>query len=422
MTNLDRTSDNVRKCLRPSQILKSNKIVCSIINCLETQFISPFSEDFDQQRLYNLVSGEPVSKSIAESMTMIEEMGQSLVTNFHERMVSDKAGAFFDPIKKNKVMTFASSEKKSVLKSASYEEVRIEKDVLGTLLADSTKTGGVIDIDKVLTYPLSPLCAPLSTADGNRRKTKKSDLLSIIDPLEVNPEETRMMCETYMLDLAVYTRSDIKQCSTVRDITLKLIRSVPLTYDTLYVVCDKYEETSIKTGERQSRNKDGGEIVILKSPDMKVPFDIKSFMSVGQNKEDLFNLIKRAIIEIETHLKIFFCFRETFEITNGLELDRTDLQCDHEEADTMLVAFAYQTSSPGIMVRSPSGDVDIVSLFLYHDMFIDADVFIDNGTGAQRKMIDIYSTELSLDKREAILGLLGFTGNDYLSSFFWKYG
>ena len=49
-----------------------------------------------------------------------------------------------------------------------------------------------------------------------------------------------------------------------------------------------------------------------------------------------------------------------------------------------------------------------------------ADIFIDNGTGAQRKTLDISSCELSVEQRKAILGLHSFSGNDYLSSFFRK--
>ena len=45
-------------------------------------------------------------------------------------------------------MTFASSEKKGVLKDSSGDVVRIEKDVYGTLLAETNKSGKVIDIDK----------------------------------------------------------------------------------------------------------------------------------------------------------------------------------------------------------------------------------------------------------------------------------
>ena len=38
------------------------------------------------------------------------------------------------------------------------------------------------------------------------------------------------------------------------------------------------------------------------------------------------------------------------------------------------------------MVRSPSGDTDILTLFVAHD-FRDTKVFIDNGTGKNRKII-----------------------------------
>ena len=108
------------------------------------------------------------------------------------------------------------------------------------------KSGKSIDINKVLAYPLSPVCAPLSTADGNRRKTKKSDLLSVLDDMETNLDNSQS-CATYMLDLAAYVRSVIKQCSTIRDITKKLLASTPSSYKTLYIICDKYEEDSIKT-------------------------------------------------------------------------------------------------------------------------------------------------------------------------------
>ena len=41
------------------------------------------------------------------------------------------------------------------------------------------------------------------------------------------------------------------------------------------------------------------------------------------------------------------------------------------------------------MVRSPSGDIDILVLFLLHDDAIR--VLIDNGAGNARKIIDIHS-------------------------------
>ena len=67
------------------------------------------------------------------------------------------------------------------------------------------------------------------------------------------------------------------------------------------------------------------------------------------------------------------------------------------------------------MVRPPSGDVDILVLFLLHDGIR---VLIDNGTGNARKIIDIHSARLSIEQRSVFAGMHAFSGNDYVSSFF----
>ena len=71
------------------------------------------------------------------------------------------------------------------------------------------------------------------------------------------------------------------------------------------------------------------------------------------------------------------------------------------------------------MVRSPSGDIDILALFLGHD-FGDIPVLVDNGTGKSRKVIDITSSTLPNIEKQALIGLHAFLGNDYVSRFFRK--
>ena len=71
------------------------------------------------------------------------------------------------------------------------------------------------------------------------------------------------------------------------------------------------------------------------------------------------------------------------------------------------------------MVRSPSGDIDILVLFLLHQ-FDGKNVLIDNGVGKNRKIIDMSTSLLSLQQRCALAGMHAFSGNDYISSFFRK--
>ena len=71
---------------------------------------------------------------------------------------------------------------------------------------------------------------------------------------------------------------------------------------------------------------------------------------------------------------------------------------DHEEAGTKLIALvkaAHVRSGEAVMVRSPSGDIEILALFLGHD-FDEVRVLVDNGTGKSGKIIDISSSTLRL--------------------------
>ena len=47
-------------------------------------------------------------------------------------------------------------------------------------------------------------------------------------------------------------------------------------------------------------------------------------------------------------------------------------------------------------------------------------VLINNGTGKARKVIDVTSLTLDLNKKKALIGMHAFSGNDYVSSFFKK--
>ncbi len=85
----------------------------------------------------------------------------------------------------------------------------------------------------------------------------------------------------------------------------------------------------------------------------------------------LFKLIKRSIVEeregVCDRTVYFSGISECTKISKDEVTEVADLSCNHEEADTKLVALAAACSAePGstIMVRSPSGDIDILALFV----------------------------------------------------------
>ena len=149
-----------------------------------------------------------------------------------------------------------------------------------------------------------------------------------------------------------------------------------------------YEENSITGGERAARGT--SERYFLRSPDMKVPNDFAGFLRNGSNKEMLFGLIQQSIEEDRANLEDRTVYFSNKRICTMIKEDQVTvlpiLNSDHEEADTKLVALVCVANVPGeesIMVRSPSGDIDILTLFVAHD-FRDTKVVIDNGTGKNR--------------------------------------
>ena len=86
--NLSKSSSNT-KSLRPSEILKSDKIVCSMMNTIQQQFLNPFSPDLHKDKLYIIDSWSPVNDSICESLITLESNAENVMKDLKERQKID---------------------------------------------------------------------------------------------------------------------------------------------------------------------------------------------------------------------------------------------------------------------------------------------------------------------------------------------
>ena len=101
-----------------------------------------------------------------------------------------------------------------------------------------------------------------------------------------------------------------------------------------------------------------------------------------------------------------------------------ELKSNQEEADTKVILHCLnvlqEDVNRSVILRSHSGDTDItvlaVSLLHTHRNR----VYLENGTGKNKKGHWLNSVKLTDSNRNAIIGFLAFTGNDYVSSFFRK--
>ena len=99
---------------------------------------------------------------------------------------------------------------------------------------------------------------------------------------------------------------------------------------------------------------------------------------------------------------------------------------NQKEADTKLLLQAKHLLDSDdrklVLVRFPSGDVDIQVLFI-STLLEESEqkrIYIDFGNGKSRKTLHLNSVDMNSDLKSALTGFHAFTGNDYLSCIFRK--
>ena len=159
---------------------------------------------------------------------------------------------------------------------------------------------------------------------------------------------------------------------------------------------------------------------------MNISSDFDNFLQYGDNKCMLLDLIEQSLVKGREKLrpqKIFFSNVEhcRFIYTSQTHLI-PKLTSDHDEANTKLVELVHAAQisfGQSVMIRLPSGDVDILVLFLLHSArLVDIRCLDDNGTGKNCKIINMSTTGLSVLEYQALASIHAFSGNDYISSFF----
>ena len=73
-----------------------------------------------------------------------------------------------------------------------------------------------------------------------------------------------------------------------------------------------------------------------------------------------------------------------------------------------------------MVLRSPSGETDIMVFVVSLISSSQDRVFIDYGNGKNRKAVKLSNVNMATDLKQTLVGFHAFTGNDYVSSFFTK--
>ena len=111
----------------------------------------------------------------------LDRYGKEQFESFVDSRLKDKTVAFKHPLPKSGIKTFASAANVVAVKSKTKEgKMKVQRNLFGQLLVLSHEHD-MIDMEKVLRYPLSPTPWSLASPDGLPLKTNKAQLLSVLE-------------------------------------------------------------------------------------------------------------------------------------------------------------------------------------------------------------------------------------------------
>ena len=166
MINLS-NAQSIYKQLRPSNILKFEKTIAETVRVLEEEYLNPFGATLDESCLYTLSSGEALPVDIAGDITKCYSKGLELMKAFTGRLFENGEQKLHDSITKNQIKSFKFHFcLKVIAEDDKTATIRVNRDIIGSLLSFCAKNNKPIDWEHALSYPLSPIPSCLSTADS----------------------------------------------------------------------------------------------------------------------------------------------------------------------------------------------------------------------------------------------------------------
>ena len=122
--------------------------------------------------------------------------------------------------------------------------------------------------------------------------------------------------------------------------------------------------------------------------------------------EIIFETIEEKLVKIFNNLRTTKILLSSYECCKVVTLSSSTsfdlLVSNHEEADTKVIAHAYEflkhEPSNNVIIRSPSGDTDIIVLAVSLLFEFKKRTSIENGTGKERKMLWLDNRYIAREK------------------------
>lgn len=422
-----RQPDDITNDLKKSVTMKYQKKLDVLLDTINER-MNPFSNELSKDHLYNILSGTSVSDEIYEFLSSVETTGNKQRINFLLETSID-ADRFDKAISKNAIKNFAFKNKKTVKINNKVKEVSIQRDIFGRLLYTAIQNG--INLEKVLSYPLTPVPFSMCHTDGNICKTPKSVILQLLKSYQTStadPVEPDITIYDGFYLLHTFTRIPERYGA----ISKHILQFLLFGKKRAHIIFDKYNFPNIKDYEHTLREEDTENQYIIQRENKRSADFAKLLRSRNFKEkfvefliEDWTNDEYTILCENKT-IKLDYgnnCY--VFEVVNN-HIKRTidyNLSSMHEEADTKIVHHIHQLNAD-YRVNVKCTDSDIPTIILANMKYLKCDIQIVVDMSTSKKKEYFYINEIWEKVGEKLSIALAvchiFTGNDYNPSFYRK--
>lgn len=440
---------------KPAMRTRDEAHVRKITEHVQNHMSDPYSVDTRSDILINIGSGSVATPEISKSLLEILKIGRERMFEFIETTLektSLQQKNFFDPIKKVQLKTFSDMRKTismTVGNKIMKQSISAETVYQRALAVCATRSE--VNLQKILSLPITNIPPALFKPDGSRRTGNKCDLMACLEN-EISGEiihdspnflQSPIIIIDGMALLQSFNPIAFNNFNEIAEKVLSILLSKLRCAREVHLIFDRYDDLSPnpKQEERMRRYGIGGNIIDIRGE--RPVKDLKKVLSNNENKSSLTTFICTYIkdnfdasIARRTILnKVIYVAggllprKESFKITENTCRQNPNFSCNHIDADTRLLFEAKtidvnNSSEVDIVIESP--DTDVFILLLAHSKDFHPDRKLWFYTGRIIKMIDrrryipihTLANKIGPVMSSATLSIHALTGCDTTSSIF----
>lgn len=402
----------------------------SNVNKLKDSFMAagnPFQETSDELISLDtrVVSDEECVKMLRDS----EARGILLYKTFvSERLSEGSKTNIFAPLKSNKIRIFNQMKKK---RNTDKEMVHsLQNDVHLFQRCLTVSMNRKLDMENFFKHENSTYPPSLSSNGHLRHALGKADILQPLEKL-MNLERNTFSdrCDVVVCDGAALihatpprnSRTFEGYCSQEFQRTITgMIESC--SADRIDVVWDLYFPDSLKNSLREVRGKSQRLQVTPNSP---VPRNWSEFLKNNHNKEELFSLLGKYLIENVKNVRVVTNIGTKYASSESNTSFLEGLDCSaFEEADGRIILHIRDAVLQGakkVLVRTVDTDVAVLAISFYYELknYGLEELFVSLNYGKKQRFFAAHEIAVNLgtEKSVALRGFHAFSGCDTVSTF-----